>query len=120
MYELFSWLAELFSPYAKKNEEVGVFQTLINFFELRLRDEKLTPINYQDITDFKVINDKEVMVVFIKTIRPGVLIGYHGEQINKLTEYMEKEYGKAVDIKLEEDNTWNNFYYLSSDYLYDF
>ena len=92
LYVFFPWLSEMFSPYLKEEEEREIFQAFINFFEQQFINEKIKPIDYQDITEFKVIRDKLVMVIFIKTIRPGVIIGRHGKQFKKLVSHMEKEF----------------------------
>jgi ribosomal protein S3 len=113
LYKLFSKLSEVFSPYDKEERALEIYQSFVNFFEKRLLNENVKTIDYSIVTGFKSIENKGILTVFVKTTRLGILIGRRGRDINALTEYMGNELNLKVEIKIEEDMTWNRIYFLS-------
>jgi len=114
LYELFSKLSEKFSPYAKEERKLEIYQSFVNFFEKRFLNENVKTIDYSIVTGFRAIENKGTLTFFVKTTHPGILIGRRGETINAVSEYMGNELNLKVEIKIEEDMTWNRIYFLSS------
>ncbi len=79
------------------------------FYELNYEDVKNTFI-LDTITNIGFYPKDDKYVVTIKTHRPGMIIGVHGKDINRLTEYLNKFddiFDMSIEIKIIEDKLWN-------------
>lgn len=67
--------------------------------------QKITT-NQLGITDIKVTNKKSKIIVIITLLRPGLLIGKGGCEIDALTKYLFNRLEKDVDIHIVESKLW--------------
>ena len=71
-------------------------------------------IDYTDIiTDVKFEEKDNEYVVTIITHRPGLIIGYHGKDIDNLTAYLNRfkdVYDKPITVKIDECKLWSDIY----------
>ena len=94
----------------------------LDYVTLKLADyysEKMTSFDNMQINDVVVINN----TIFVYLIRPGLMIGRKDENIENLTEYINKNvYGDKVDdfsIYLVEDNRSWKFMFFKHFNRYD-
>jgi len=58
------------------------------------------------ITNIKVNNKKSKIIVIITLVRPGILIGKGGSEIDNLTRYLSEHMDKPVVIHVIESRLW--------------
>jgi len=55
-----------------------------------------------DISDIEITRHPQRIVLVIQTSRPGVIIGAKGATIEKISEVLQKQIGKAIQVKVKE------------------
>lgn len=55
-----------------------------------------------DIADIEITRHPQRIVLVIQTARPGIIIGQKGATIEKISEKLQKEFGKAIQVKVKE------------------
>jgi len=102
-FSVWWWIAKRFG-----NEKLDyVLMKMADYYS-----EKIECFNNMLINDIVVINN----TIFIHLIRPGMMIGRGGENIEKLTEYINTNvYGDKIEnfnVYLIEDNrSWNYMFF---------
>ena len=59
------------------------------------------------------ISSPNEIIVHITAERPGMIIGFHGKDVDKLTEILTKEFGQTVKINIKEDKQLTNITYCN-------
>lgn len=89
----------------KYNEPVEPYiQTMNSFFILSNWE------HYRTIVDVKVARHKQVILINVITVRPGLLIGKAGRFIQALGKEISKKHGaESTSIFIEEPKIWLKF-----------
>jgi small subunit ribosomal protein S3 len=72
--------------------------------DVRIRKFIKSKYSGSQISKIKIHRTREKVVIFIYSARVGVIIGKKGQEIDKLTQEMERQTGRHVEIKTMEIN----------------
>jgi hypothetical protein len=91
------------------NFEKKVKHAILNFFNYFDDTTTTSSVSIADlqITDLRIKEKKEVVVINIVLCRPALLIGKKGETINNLVRSLRIYLNKNVEIKIVESKLWD-------------